>query len=104
MRPLISITFHQGFRISKNIGHPTSGSGGKKTVKRYLKSEHTDGHTNRQTYGQIELVKESAQRANALKIICDSDHTSPPPNPPASPLFLENCDCQYVPPPLISDH
>ena len=31
-RPL-SITFPQGFRISKNIGHPTSGSGGKKTVK-----------------------------------------------------------------------
>ena len=31
---LLSITFPQGFRISKNIGHPTSGSGGKKTVKR----------------------------------------------------------------------
>ena len=29
---LLSITFPQGFRISKNIGHPTSGSGGKKTV------------------------------------------------------------------------
>ena len=38
-RPLLSITFPQGFRISKNIGHPTLGSGGKKTVKRYLKSE-----------------------------------------------------------------
>ena len=25
--------FSQGFRISKNIGHPTLGSGGKKTVK-----------------------------------------------------------------------
>ena len=37
LRPLLSITFPQGFRISKNIGHPTSGSGGKKTVKRYLK-------------------------------------------------------------------
>ena len=45
-------SFHfppQGFQISKNIGHPTSGSGGKKTVKRNLKSEHTDKHTDTQT-------------------------------------------------------
>ena len=42
----ISITFPQGFRISKNIGHPTSGSGGKKTAKRYLKSKQTHKHTN----------------------------------------------------------
>ena len=34
MRPLLSIIFPQGFRISKNSGHPTSGSGGKKTVKK----------------------------------------------------------------------
>ena len=47
VRPLLSITFPQGFRISKNIGHPTSGSGGKKTVKRYLKSEHTDKQTHK---------------------------------------------------------
>ena len=39
VRPLLSITFPQGFCISKNIGHPTSGTGSKKTVKRYLKSE-----------------------------------------------------------------
>ena len=49
MTPLLSITFPQGFRISKNIGHPISGSGGKKTDKRYLKSEHTDRQTDRQT-------------------------------------------------------
>ena len=49
LRPLLSITFPQGFRISKNIGHPTSGSGGKKTFKRYLKSEHTDRQTYKQT-------------------------------------------------------
>ena len=54
LRPLLSITFPQGFQISRNIGHPTSGSGGKKTVKRYLKSEQTayrqtDGRTNRLT-------------------------------------------------------
>ena len=29
LRPLLSITFPQGFRISKNLGHPTSGSEGK---------------------------------------------------------------------------
>ena len=49
VKPLLSIIFPQGFRISKNIGHLTSGSGGKKTVKRYLKSEQTHKHTNRQT-------------------------------------------------------
>ena len=49
LRPLLSITFPQGFPISKNIGQPTSGSGGKKTFKRYLKSEHTHGQTDRQT-------------------------------------------------------
>ena len=58
VRPLLSITFPQGFRISKNIGHPTSGSGNKKTVKRYLKSEQTDrrtdGQTDRRTDGQMD--------------------------------------------------
>ena len=64
LRPHLSITFPQGFRISKNIGHPTSGSGGKKAVKRYLKSEHT----NTQTHGHFDLQKASAQRVDALKI------------------------------------
>ena len=45
----LTLLFPQGFRISKNIGHPTSGSGGKKTAKRFLKSEQTDGQTHRQT-------------------------------------------------------
>ena len=60
VRPLLSITFPQGFRISKNIGHPTSGSGGKKTVKRYLQSEQThtqtDGQTDRRTFRLIESI------------------------------------------------
>ena len=72
LRPLLSITFPQGFRISKNIGHPTSGSGGTKTFKRYLKSEHThtrtDRQTDRQTDGHFDLQKASAQRADALKM------------------------------------
>ena len=38
LRPLLSITFPQGFRISKTIGHPTLGGGGRKTFKWYLKS------------------------------------------------------------------
>ena len=53
---------------SRNIGHPTSESGGKKTVKRYLKSEQThrrthgqtdtrtDGHTDRQTFRLLESI------------------------------------------------
>ena len=58
LRPLLSITFPQGFRISKNIGHPTTESGGKKTFKRYLKSEHThtDRRTDRQTFPLIESM------------------------------------------------
>jgi hypothetical protein len=40
--PVLFITFPQGFQISKNIGHSTLGSGGKKTVKRYVKSEKSE--------------------------------------------------------------
>ena len=68
LRPLLSITFSQGFRISKNIGHPTSESGGKMTFKQYLKSEHTNRQTDKQTDGNFNLQKASAQRADALKI------------------------------------
>jgi hypothetical protein len=42
LRPLLSITFPQGFCISKNIGHPTSGSGGIKTVKKDQKPKKTE--------------------------------------------------------------
>ena len=56
VRPLLSITFPQGFRISKNIWHPISGSGGKKTVKRYLKSEQTDKQIHRRTNRLIESI------------------------------------------------
>ena len=52
-------TFPQGFRITKNIGHPTSGSGGKKTFKRYLKSEDTDRRTDTQTDGRTFQLIES---------------------------------------------
>ena len=51
-----SISFSQGFQISKNIGHPTWGSGGKKTVKRYLKSEHTHKHTKTQTDTHMDIL------------------------------------------------
>ena len=33
LRPLLFITFPQGFLKSKKIGHWTSGSGGKKPIK-----------------------------------------------------------------------
>ena len=55
MRPLLSITFPQGFQISKNIGHPTLGSGGKKTFKGFLKSEHTDRQMDGQTDTQTDI-------------------------------------------------
>ena len=45
VRPLLSINFPQGFQISKNIGHQTLGSGGKKMFQRYLKSEQMDRRT-----------------------------------------------------------
>ena len=50
IRPLLSMNFPQGLRISKNIGLLTSGSGGKNTFKRYLKSEHTETPIGRQTH------------------------------------------------------
>ena len=66
-----SITFPKGFRISNYIGNLTSGSGGKKTFKWYLKSEHmngqADGQTDGQTDGHFNVSKASAQRAYALK-------------------------------------
>ena len=54
MRPLLFITFPQGFQILKNVGHPTLESGGKKTFKRYLKSEQTDKQTYEQTDKQMD--------------------------------------------------
>ena len=66
MTPL-SITFPQGFKISKNVGHGTLGSGGKKTNKRYLKSEQTDRQTDTHTDGHFDLSKASAPLGDALK-------------------------------------
>ena len=61
--PLLFITFPRGFRISKNIGHPILGSGGKKTFKRYLKREHTDRQTDRNT----DISTYRKHRPDALK-------------------------------------
>ena len=50
VRLLLYITFPQGFRISKNIGHPTSGNGGKKPLNGTSKvNRHTDKQTDKQT-------------------------------------------------------
>ena len=48
------LLFPKDSKSLKNIGHPTLGSGGKKTVKQYLKSEQTHKHTDRQTDGQTD--------------------------------------------------
>ena len=55
----------QGFWISKIFGHPTSGSRGKNTFKCYFFK--ISKHTN--TYGQIDLQKALARRADALKTL-----------------------------------
>ena len=49
LRPLLSSTFPQGFRISKNFGHPTSGSGDKMRLKIY------HAKRDRQTDRQIDI-------------------------------------------------
>ena len=61
------ITFPQQFRISKIFGHPSLGSGGKKTVKRYLKSEQTYRHTHRHTHIWTNQLIESIGNVDALK-------------------------------------
>ena len=56
MRPVLSTTFPQGFRISKNIGHPTSGSGAKRRLHGTLKvNTQTDGQTHGHTDGHFDL-------------------------------------------------
>ena len=59
VRPLLSITFPQWFRISKKFGHWTLGSGSKKTIKRSEKVWRTNTKTNTQThkrtYGHFDL-------------------------------------------------
>ena len=63
LRPLLSITFSQGFQISKNIGHPTSGSGANRRLKVPQKLTHTwtdkqtDGHTDTRTFRLIESIR-----------------------------------------------
>ena len=59
LRPLLSTPFPQGFRISTNFLYPTLKRGGKKTFKRYLKSEQTEKHTNRQTHRRTFRLRES---------------------------------------------
>ena len=48
LRPLLSSTFPQGFRITKNFGHPTLGSGVKIGLK--INVWKGDKQTNRQTH------------------------------------------------------
>ena len=63
VRPLLSSTFPQGFRISKNFGHPTSGSGGEIGLKIYhmKRDRQTDKHTD------IATLWKNRPRADSLK-------------------------------------
>ena len=64
LRRLLSITFPQGFRISKNFGHPTSGSGGKKTFN--SSTDTTVGWTkNTQKPNFFEKRKNHPKRKNS---------------------------------------
>ena len=53
LRPRLSIKFYPRIPNLQKFGHPTSGSGSKKTFKRYLKREQTHRHTH--IHGQINL-------------------------------------------------
>ena len=56
LRPLFSTTFAPGLQISKSFGHPTSGSGGKKTLNGTSKvNRQTHGHTDGYTDGHFDL-------------------------------------------------
>ena len=62
MRPLLFIIFPQGFRISKNIGHPTLGSGGKRRLNGTSKvNRQTDRQTDRRTFQLIESIVPEGQ-------------------------------------------
>ena len=50
-----ALLFPKESESQKKNEHLTSGSGGKKTVKRYLKSEQTDGQTDGQTDKQTDI-------------------------------------------------
>ena len=58
LRPLLSSTFPQGFRISKNFGHPTSESGGKMRLKIYYakRDRQTDTHTHTRTSRLLDRI------------------------------------------------
>ena len=65
MRPLLFITFPQGFRTSKNIRHWTLGSWGNKMFKQYLKmNRRTHGRTHRRTHGWTH--RQTHRRTNQL--------------------------------------
>ena len=86
LTPLLSITFPQGFRSSKNIGLPTSGRRGKKTFKRYLKSEHTDKDTDKHRDRQTNISTYRKHRPRGLMLWKSHDHFKRY-NIPNTPLF-----------------
>ena len=59
LRPFLSITFCQGFRISKKLGHWTSGSWSKNTVKL---SERTDKHTKQKQRRNGKILHQKKQK------------------------------------------
>ena len=69
LRPILSIIFCQGFRISKIFRQPTSRGGGGGAKNRLNGTSKVNTQMDKHTDGHFYLQKESAQRANSLKII-----------------------------------
>ena len=64
LRPLLFVTFPQGFQIHKKLGHWTSRTGGKKTVKQSEKSV-TDRQINKTKKKKMEIsfiIKKTFQK------------------------------------------
>ena len=75
--------------MSKTIGHPTPGSGDKKTFKQYLKREQTHTHTHKRTLMWTnELIESISPEGRCFEnLICPSHE-----------------DKEYGPDDIIKDH
>ena len=65
------LLFPNNSKSLKNVGHPTSRSGGKETFKRYLKSEQTHRHTYTHTHiWTNRLIESNRPRGPMLWKLC----------------------------------
>ena len=94
MRPILSITFPKGFWISKIFGHPTLGSGGKKTLNGTSKvNKHTDRQTHIWTNQLIESIGPEGRCFENHFTIGKSLHSTPFQNSRGGSLSLTQDQC-----------